>query len=79
MATIPGLPLLVLEFIWMGEGATNLPASPVYWAAVGLLALAWLLPRSRAYRVPRAIAAGVALCGALSPFVFIAILDLAMN
>ncbi|MCL8011056.1 hypothetical protein [Streptomyces sp. AS02] len=47
VATVPALPLLVVEFVMLGaEGGLGAVGGAVY-RAFGLLALAWALPQRR--------------------------------
>ncbi|WP_369170700.1 hypothetical protein AB5J49_24195 [Streptomyces sp. R28] len=52
-ATVPGLPLLVCEFVLLGaERGVGLLGGAVY-LAFGLLAVAWALPHRRSARMLR--------------------------
>ncbi|MGW0987935.1 hypothetical protein ACWD46_17150 [Streptomyces sp. NPDC002486] len=77
-ATLPGLPLLVLEYRWFaaqdGPGAFS---GVLFWAA-GLLALAWVLPHRRSLRGLRIAAAGTGLGCALLPVTFAVLLGVAV-
>ncbi|MFJ7340765.1 hypothetical protein ACIQU3_10790 [Streptomyces sp. NPDC101110] len=77
-ATLPGLPLLVLEYRWFasqdGPGAFS---GVLFWAA-GLLALAWVLPHRRSLRGLRIAAAGTGLGCALLPVAFAVLLGVAV-
>ncbi|WP_128433992.1 hypothetical protein [Streptomyces cyaneus] len=70
VATVPGLPLLVWEFVSGAEGALGVLGGAVYWAA-GLLALAWALPNRRSARTLRVTAAWAGLFCAMFPVLFL--------
>lgn len=70
VATVPGLPLLLWEFIAGAEDALGLVGSAVYWA-FGLLALAWVLPHRRSVRMLRVTAAAAGLVCAILPLLFL--------
>ncbi|WP_157852740.1 hypothetical protein RFN58_22105 [Streptomyces iakyrus] len=78
VATLPGLPLLALEYRWFaaqdGPGAFS---GVLFWAA-GLIALAWVLPHRRSLRGLRITAAGTGLGCALLPVMFAVLLGAAM-
>jgi Flp pilus assembly protein TadB len=72
VASVLALPLVVLAH-WLGPG----PFRGALHCAVGLLVLAWVLPRRRSLRALR-ITAGVAAIGcALAPLAFLLLLGLA--
>ncbi|MFB7653779.1 MULTISPECIES: MYXO-CTERM sorting domain-containing protein [unclassified Streptomyces] len=77
MGSLLALPLVVLDYFWFasqdGPGSFG---GVLYWA-VGLLALAWVLPRRRSLRGPRIAAAGAGLGCALLPVAFAVLLGLA--
>ena len=72
VASAFGVPLVVLEYAWIGPG----PFVGALYCAVGLLALAWLLPRRRSLRGLRIAAAVTAVGSALLPLVFLLLLGL---
>ncbi|MEV3966928.1 hypothetical protein AB0K68_02055 [Streptomyces sp. NPDC050698] len=78
VATLFGLPFLVLEYRWFaaqdGPGAFS---GVLFWAA-GLLALAWVLPHRRSLRGLRLAAAGTGLGCALLPVMFAMLLGAAV-
>ncbi|MEV0174377.1 hypothetical protein AB0I00_25045 [Streptomyces sp. NPDC050803] len=78
LATIPGLPLLVLEFalMWPEDGLGYLGGT-FYWAT-GLLALAWALPHRRSLQAPRMLAAGAGLLCAVLPLLLMVMMAMAM-
>ncbi|WMX47206.1 hypothetical protein RGF97_23635 [Streptomyces roseicoloratus] len=79
-ATLIGLPLLVGEILMSGGiGGSTSVAEKLLYLAVVLLAVAWLLPRRRAWRVPRFVAAGSVLAITALPIVTAVLMGLAMT
>ncbi|MEW2614882.1 hypothetical protein AB0937_32835 [Streptomyces sp. NPDC047880] len=77
-ATLPGLPLLVLEYrCFAAQDGPGAFSGVLFWAA-GLLALAWVLPHRRSLRGLRIAAAGTGLGCALLPVTFAVLLGVAV-
>ncbi|MFD8231282.1 hypothetical protein ACFV20_05235 [Streptomyces sp. NPDC059696] len=78
VATLLGLPLLVLEYRWFAaEDGPGAFSGVLFWAA-GLLALAWVLPHRRSLRGLRIAVAGTGLGCALLPVTFAVLLGVAV-
>ncbi|MFI9810150.1 hypothetical protein ACIHEJ_38655 [Streptomyces sp. NPDC052301] len=70
VASLIGLPFLVLEFRWFrSEDGLGAFGGVFYWSC-GLLALSWALPHRRSLRTPRMLAAGAGLGCVLLPMLF---------
>ncbi|WP_189959948.1 hypothetical protein [Streptomyces alanosinicus] len=70
MASLLGLPFLVLEYAWFrSEDGIGAFGGVFYWS-VGLLALSWAPPYRRSLRTPRVLAAGAGLGCVLLPMLF---------
>ncbi|TXS41514.1 hypothetical protein EAO75_43050 [Streptomyces sp. uw30] len=78
VATVPGLPILVWEYVFLGaEDALGLLGGAVYWA-FGLLALAWALPHRRSLRPARVTAAVAGLVCAVLPLLLVMLMAMVM-
>ncbi|MEU2711420.1 hypothetical protein [Streptomyces sp. NPDC007205] len=78
MASLLGLPFLVLEYKWFrSEDGVGSFGGAFYWS-VGLLALSWAPPHRRSLRIPRVLAAGAGLGCVLLPMLFALALGAAM-
>ncbi|GGV13363.1 hypothetical protein GCM10010260_60530 [Streptomyces filipinensis] len=79
MASLVGLPFLVLEYRWFrSEDGIGAFGGAFYWS-VGLLALSWVLPHRRSLRTPRVLAAGAGLGCVLLPMLFALALGAALS
>ncbi|MDQ8702598.1 hypothetical protein RCO28_08865 [Streptomyces sp. LHD-70] len=77
-ASIPGLPLLVWQFLtFWGDGYTS-GIEAMSLTSLVLLAVSWLLPHRRSQREWRMVAAGTALAMALLPVVQMILMVAAM-
>jgi hypothetical protein len=74
VGSVVALPLVVMAY-WLGPG----PFMGALYCAVGLLVLAWALPRRRSLRGLRITAAVAAIGCALSPSAFLFLLGLAWD
>ncbi|MER6028765.1 hypothetical protein [Streptomyces sp. NPDC001851] len=79
VASLLGLPFLVLEYIWFrSEDGVGAFGGALYWS-VGLLALSWALPHHRYLRIPRMLAAGAGLGCVLLPMLLALALGAALS
>jgi hypothetical protein len=70
VATVPGLPLLLAEFLMGAEKALGAIGGAVYWG-FGLFVLAWALPHRRSVRTLRVTAAVAGLVCAILPLLLL--------
>ncbi|MFC5219179.1 hypothetical protein [Streptomyces coerulescens] len=74
VATVPGLPILVFEYVLLGaEDGLGFLGGAVYWA-FGLLVLSWVLPHRRSLQPLRVTAAVSGLGCAVLPLVMLVLL-----
>ncbi|MFE9040150.1 hypothetical protein ACFYOG_04470 [Streptomyces sp. NPDC007818] len=76
--TLPGLPLLVGEFAFFGTDGYTSGIEVIMTLAAVLLALSWLPPYRRCFRVPRIVTASAALLLIAAPFALAVLMGLAM-
>ncbi|MFF0201114.1 hypothetical protein [Streptomyces sp. NPDC005017] len=79
VATLAGLPFLVLEFHWFrSQDGFGLLGGLFSWSS-GLLVLARVLPRRRSLRTPRMLISGAGLGCVMLPVLFAPALGMAMS